>query len=152
MLSGSVDSLKRLFVQKARVVMLISHFFHNFHCQLIVINRDIGCLKNRCQFMLGRRHLVVFGFDRDSELPEFLIQIVHIFRNVRLNHSEIMILHLLSFRGRSANQCPSRKEQILSFLVIVLFNQEILLLGADCRVDTFHILISNQVKHFDCFC
>ena len=62
MFSTSVDSIKWFFMKQADKVMFFCNLLHNFHCQLIVVNRYVCGIKYRCQLMLCRRYFVMFGF------------------------------------------------------------------------------------------
>ena len=76
-LSGTVDALKGLLVEQAGEAVLVGHLFHHLHGELVVVHRHIGRVEYRSQLVLGRGHLVVFGFGRDPKFPERFVQIVH---------------------------------------------------------------------------
>ena len=100
-LTASVDSLKWFLMKEANKIMLVSNLFHNLHGQLIVVNCNICGIEYRSKLMLCRSNLVVFCFCRNTKLPQLNIKIMHISCNLRLQGSEVMILHFLSFRSRS---------------------------------------------------
>ncbi len=64
--------------------------------------------------MLRRRNLVVLCLCGDAQLPELLVQILHVCADTLLDDAKIMVLHLLPFRRRCTKQRASRKHQILS--------------------------------------
>jgi len=101
MLTASVDTVKWLLMKKANQIMLVSNLFHDFHCQLVVVNGNVCSVKYRSQLMLCRSNLVMLCFCRNTKLPEFYVKVMHISGNLRLQGSEVMILHFLSLRSRS---------------------------------------------------
>ena len=72
-LAGAVDSVKRLLMQKACVVVLVRNLLHHLHGQLVVIHGDIGRLKNRCKLMLAGSNLVVLGLGGNALHPDRLL-------------------------------------------------------------------------------
>ena len=101
-LSGTVDALKGLLVEQAGKAVLVGYLFHHLHGKLVVVHRHIGRVEYRSQLVLGRGHLVVFGFGRDAELPERFIQIVHEGGNTGVQSAKIVVLHLLAFGRHGA--------------------------------------------------
>ena len=73
MLAGTVDACKWFFMEQTDQVVTQSHFFHRFHNKLVVIGRNVGCIINRSQFMLGRRHFVMLCLGSNPEFPEFFV-------------------------------------------------------------------------------
>ena len=47
-LAAAVYAGKRFFVEQAHHMVLFSHFLHNFHCQLVVIRRNVCGGEYRC--------------------------------------------------------------------------------------------------------
>ena len=77
--------------------------------------------------MLRRRHLIVLCLGRDPQLPQLLVQILHVRADALPDHTEVVILHLLSLRRRRPEQRASRKLQIRSLHIQIFIHQEILL-------------------------
>ena len=149
MLAGSVNSLEGLLMEQAGETMLVCHLFHYLHGQLVVVYRDVRCLKDRCQLVLRGRDLIVFCLGRNAELPELLIQIMHERGDLRFQDTEVVILHLLSFRRGRSQKRSSAEKKVFSLLIHVLVDEEIFLLGADRRRDACNILLADQMKDFD---
>ena len=61
-----------------------------------------------------------------------------------------MILQLLSFGSRCAEECASCVNQVGSCVVHLLVNEEIFLFGADRCGDAGDILLAEEVQHLDC--
>ena len=69
MLAASVDAVEGFFMEKADKAVLLRCFFHDFHGELVVVNRHVGSIENRGQFVLGRSHFVVFCLGRNAQFP-----------------------------------------------------------------------------------
>ena len=65
-------------MEQADQPVFVRHFLHYFHGKLVVVHRHVGRVKDGRQFVLGGGHFVVFGLGRDSQLPQFLVKVVHI--------------------------------------------------------------------------
>ena len=150
MLSASVYSGKRFFMKQAHKPMLCRNLLHNFHCQLVMVRRDVCCCIDWGKFMLSRGNFVMLCLCQNTQLPKFLIQFFHKSRNPRLNHSEIMIVHLLSLWRLSAKKSTSRKSKIPPLFIHFFCNKEIFLFRSYGCVDAFHIVIAKQMKNTDC--
>ena len=97
MLTGTIDSGKRLLVKQAYQTMLAGHTLHGLHHHLVMINSNIDLSIDRCQLMLCRCTLIVLSLGTDAQTPQFLVQILHERADTRTDASEIMIIHLLAF-------------------------------------------------------
>ena len=62
----------------------------------------VHALIDGSQLMLGRGCLVVLGLGRHSQLPQFLIYIVHIGADPLSDDAEIVVVHLLPLWRHSA--------------------------------------------------
>ena len=58
--------------------MACGNALHHLHSELIVIHGDIGGRENGRQLMLGGGHLIVLRFGCDAQLPQFVVQLLHI--------------------------------------------------------------------------
>ena len=131
-LAAAVYTGKGLFVKKAAHTVSHRYACHHLHHQLVLIGRDIRDGEDRCQFMLARCDFVMFGLCIDSKLPELAVQFFHEGGNTRLDDTEIMILEFLPFRGFRTDQGASAVDQIRTCEIVLLVDEEILLLRADC--------------------
>ncbi len=98
--------------------------------------------------MLGRGHLVVLGLGKHPQLPQLLVQLLHIGADAGLDGAEIMVLQLLALGGPRPEQGAPGKEQVPPLAVHILVNQEILLFrthGAQNALG-FH---AEQLQHPD---
>ena len=51
-LTGAVDALERLLMQEACIIMLVGDLLHHLHRELVVVDGNVGGLKDRCQLVL----------------------------------------------------------------------------------------------------
>ena len=103
MLSGTIDSGKRLLMQQTLHSMLARHPLQCLHHDLIVIHRDIDFRVDRRQFMLCRSHLVMLGLCGNTNFPEFNIDVAHKRRDPLADRAEIMIVQFLAL-GRPGSK------------------------------------------------
>ena len=130
-LAGAIDAREGLFMQQAHETMPEGNFLHDLHRQLVVIGCDVGCCINRGQLMLRRGDFVVLGLGKDAKLPELLVEVLHEFRDPRLDGAEIVIIELLSLRGLRAKERPAAEDEVLALVKHLAVNKEVFLLGAD---------------------
>ena len=97
--------------------MTVRNLLHGLHHKLVVIHRYIGGFINGRQFMLCGSYLIMLGFGRNPQFPEFNIQILHEGPNSLPNGAIIVIFQFLSFRSRCTKQGSSGKNQVISLLL-----------------------------------
>ena len=98
--------------------------------------------------MLAGSNLVVLGLGGHAQLPELLVQLLHERRNLGTDDTEVVLLQLLTLGRGSTEQGAAGKDQILTCLVVLLLDKEVLLLGADGGGDVVHIL-AEQLQDTD---
>ena len=77
MLSGTVDSIKRLLMEDDLQMMLLSNFLHYDHKHHILVY-CLRCLtEQRSTFKLIRSDLIVTGLKENSKLVGFGLKILH---------------------------------------------------------------------------
>ena len=96
MLARAVYAGKGLFVQQADKAVAICDLLHDLHADLVLIVCGVCIGINRCHLVLSRGDLVMPRFRQNAELPQLLVEILHVFGNTRTDRSEIVILKLLS--------------------------------------------------------
>ena len=146
MLTGTIHAVKRLFMHQANEAVLLRDALHNLHGQLVMVACNVGCGKYGRHFVLGRCNLIVLGLGEDAQLPQFLVQLLHERCHARADRTEIVVLHLLPLGRLGAEQRAAGEDQVLTLGVILLFNEEIFLLGADRGGYTANVL-SEQLEH-----
>jgi hypothetical protein len=70
---------------------------HNCHHHLVLVVGKVGFGKLGSKLELAGRDLVMPSFYGDSQPVEFSLDIFHVGKNLRVDGSEVMVLHLLSF-------------------------------------------------------
>ena len=102
MFAAAVDPGKGLFVEQAYHAVLSRHTLHDLHGQLILIGRQVDGGIDGSKLMLGRRHLIVLRFGKDSQLPQLGIQLLHERGHARLDGAKVMVVQLLTLGGLGA--------------------------------------------------
>ena len=145
MLSGTVDSLERLFVKEADEIVLSCDFLHYLHRKLVVISSDVSCCEDRCELVLCGSNFVMLCSSKDSELPEFFVQVLHESLYAGLDNAEVMIFHLLALRRKCSEKCSACVNEILSLIVHLLVDEEVFLLRSDCCSDGSNVVLSEDL-------
>ena len=94
--------------------MFYSHPLHGLHNDLVVVNRYIGRLINGRKLVLCRRNLIMLRLGCYPQLPELLVEILHILANTLSDYAKVMILHLLTLGSGRAEKGSACKHQIRS--------------------------------------
>ena len=128
MLAGTAHTFIWLLMKQTSHVMLYRNSLHSFHNQLIMVYRNIGSLINRRQLMLCGCYLIVLRFCRNTQFPQFLIQVLHVGADTLSDNTKIVIFHLLSLRSGSTKQSTACKHQVFSLQEQIFIHQEIFLL------------------------
>ena len=100
--------------------------------------------------MLGRGDLVVLGLGEDAELPQLIVQILHIGEDAWLDAAKVVIIQLLTLWGTSSEQGASGVNQILALGVQLLGDEEIFLLGTDRGDYLLDVLVAEQLQYTQC--
>ena len=147
MLARSVDAGEGLFVQQADHAVLLGHPLQRDHHQLLMVGREVGILEHRRELELARRDLVVARLGRNSELEQLAFALEHEGEHPFGNRAEIMILELLAFRRRRAEQRSAGRQQIRPREKEMPVDQEIFLLGAGVRDHRSRILVTEKLQN-----
>ena len=130
-LTRTVDALKRLFVQQADEAVTVSDALHDLHGQLVVVDRNVGGLKDRSHLVLAGCDLVVLGLGVDAELPQLFVKLCHECLDTRTDGAEIVVIHLLTLGCGCTEQGTAGQNEVGTLGVIALVDEEIFLLRAD---------------------
>ena len=139
-LAGTIYAFKRLLMQQAGEAVLLCHRAHDLHGQLIVVSSDVGGGEDRRHLVLARCNLVMLGLGEDTQLPQFLVKILHKGSYTRTECTKVVIVHLLTLRGHCTKQSAAGEDQVLALRVILAVDQEVLLLRAYGGGYTLNIL------------
>ena len=145
-LARAVHALVGLFMQQTDQPVPLRHLFHHGHHQQVLIHCKIQRHKHGCQLMLPRRHLVVLGFGKHAKAPQFFVHLRHKFADAGFEGSEIMILQLLPFGRRRAEQRAPGIKQILAAAKKLRVGDKILLLSADGGLNPLGAVIPEKAQ------
>jgi len=134
-LARAVDTREGFLMQQTHEVMSQGDFLQGIHRQLVVVGRHVDGREDRGQFVLRRRHLVVLRLGGDSELPQFVVDLVHEAGHAFVQGAEVVVLQFLASRRLGTKQRPAGQDQVEAFLVERAIDQKILLLGPHRRHD-----------------
>ena len=127
--------------------MLLRDLLHDLHRELVVVCSYVGRGVDRRKLMLSRSDLVMLSLGQDAQLPEFFIQVFHEFRDARLDHAEIVVIHFLPFRRLGAEQRAPGKAKIRPRIIHFFCYQKIFLLRSDRRDDTFRGIVAEEPEY-----
>ena len=97
MLARAIDTGKRFLMQQTDQSVPACHFFHEIHKNLVVVGGKVGPFKNRCKFILVRRHFVMTGGHRNTKFIRLFRNLEHEIQHPLLDGSEILVFELLTF-------------------------------------------------------
>ena len=131
--------------------MFVCYFLHQLHCQLVLVNSDIGRCIDRCKLMLTWGNFIVACLGIYSKAPQLMIQGLHVSGHTCSQRTEVMILKLLPLRTSGSDECASGIDKILAPFIILFVNQEVFLLSTYSSDDSLHISLAEKMKYFDSF-
>ena len=149
MLAGAIDAGKGLFVQQAHQAVAVCHLLHHLHHQLVLVAGGVGVGVDGGHLVLGGGHLIVLGLAEHAQLPQLLVQILHIGGHPGTDGAEVVVLQLLALGGLGAEQGPAAHPQILPLGVLGLVDQEVLLLRAHLSHHPLGLRVAEQPQDAD---
>ena len=96
--------------------------------------------------MLTGGNLVMLGLGEHAELPQLLVQFLHVSGNTRAERTEIMVVQLLTLGRLRAEQRTPAQAEIHALEEQLAVNEEILLLRADLRDHLVYVLAAEQMQ------
>ncbi len=147
MLARTVDACEWLFMKQAYETVLFCNFLHYFHGKLVMIGSDICCAVNRSKFVLSRSNFIMLCLCKDSQFPQFLVEISHIFGNFLLDRTEIMIFKFLTLRRHCSEKSTSAHDKVFSLRVKFSGNEEIFLFRAYGSLDDLNFVVSEKFQN-----
>ena len=130
-LAGAVHVLEGLLVLEAGQAVARGHELELLHREEVVVDGERALLKDRRELVLGRRDLVVLGLDRDAELPELVVDLLHEVVDRGADGAEVVLLQLLALDRLAAKERAPAVDEVGARLVVLLLDEEVLLLRAD---------------------
>jgi len=142
--TGTVHSCERFLMKQAAHTVAAGNFFKDTHHDLVVVCSDIYRCVDRSQLMLCRCNLVMLCLGCYAQFPALLVDFFHVCGDSLTDGSEIMVIHLLSFRRHGTEKCSSCVDQVFSLEPFLFVNQEIFLFSSNGRSYFFGSCISEK--------
>ena len=98
--------------------------------------------------MRAGSNLVVLGLGGHAQLPQLLVQFLHERGHFGADDAEVVLFQLLTLGRGSTEQGAAGEDQVLTGLVVLFLDQEVLLLRADGGGNVVHIL-AEQLQDAD---
>ena len=122
------------------------NLLHDLHGQLVVVGSNIGSGINGSQFVLCRSYLVMLRLCQDTQLPQFLVQILHKCRDSGFDNTKVVVIHFLPLGRLGTKQGPAGVDQILALLIQFFGYQEVFLLGTYGGANTLCIRVAKELQ------
>ena len=111
-LARAVDAREGLFVQQAHKVVALGDLFHRLHDELVLVARGVGVGVDGGHLVLAGRDLVVLGLGEYAELPQLLVQLLHVSAHARAEGAEVVVVQLLTLGRLCAEERAAAQLQI----------------------------------------
>ena len=82
--------------------------------------------------MLSRSNFVVLCLCRNTELPEFLVEFVHVSRNSFLDVTEVVVFKFLTLWRLCTEKCSACDNEVFTFVIKGLVYEEVFLFSTCC--------------------
>ena len=99
-------------MEQADQTVPVGDLLHDLHCDLVLVAGRVGVAVNRRHFVLGGRHFIVLGLGEHPELPELVVEVLHIGGDSWPDRAKIVILQLLSSGRLGSEERPSGHDQV----------------------------------------
>ena len=125
--------------------------FYGRHEQLVVVDCQIGFLKDGCQFKLIGCHFVMPCLDGNAQTVAHVFQFVHECIDPFGDGAEIMVFELLVFCSGMSHQGTSAELQIGAGIVKGQVDEEVFLFPAERGNDFLHVFVEVLAAVYGCF-
>jgi hypothetical protein len=126
-LSGTVDSIKGLFLTKASKAVLGSDFLNDLHDDQVLVNlSSVHAIKGG-KFVLVRGDFTVTSLKGDSHLPALFLDFLHAqeSRVGKRERGHVMVTHLLVTRSDLTHDGTASKLKIRAAVELVTGDKEL---------------------------
>ena len=130
-LARAVDAGEGLLVEQAHEPVMRGAPPQHVHHEHLVVGGDVGVLEDRGDLVLARGDLVVPGLDRDAQLVQPALDLVHEAHDPLLDRPEVVIVELVALRRGRPDERAAAHLQVQTLVEEVAIDQEVLLLGAE---------------------
>ncbi len=149
-LTGTVDSCKRFFVEQADHAVAFCHAFQCGHDHLVVVGGNVGLFVNRSDFELSGGYFVVTGLYRDSQFVEFVLNVHHERKYAAGNCTEVVVIQFLSFSRLGTEKGSAGHHEVGACKVEVAVNEEVFLFGTGIGSNAVTGLVAENLKDALC--
>ena len=111
-LARAVHAGEGLFMQQAHKAVALGDLFHRLHDELILVACGVGVNIDGGHLVLAGRDLVVLGLGEHAELPQLLVQLLHISAHARTEGTEVVVVQLLTLGRLGAEERAAAQLQI----------------------------------------
>ena len=108
-LTRTVDTSERLLMQQTHKAVLLRRMTQGRHDQLLMVAGHVCRFKDRSNFKLTWRYLVVTSLRRNSQLIQGLFYILHKDLNALRNGTKVVIIKFLTLSRSPAKQSTTRQ-------------------------------------------
>lgn len=122
---------------------------HLFHGEQVLVDGTVGVGEDGRKLVLRGRNFVVLGLGCNAELPQIVVELFHEFIDRGADGTEVVLIELLAFARRRAEERTTGHDQVVAAFVILFSDEEILLLGAD-RSDDLVAVFAEETQHALC--
>ena len=124
---------------------------HLFHGEQVLVDGAVGVGEDGRKLVLRGRDFVVLGLGCNAELPQIIVELFHEFVDRWADGAEVVLIELLAFARRCAEERTTGHDQVVAAFVIFFSDEEILLLRAD-RSDDLVAVFAEETQHALCLC
>lgn len=92
--------------------MTLGDLFHRLHDELVLVARGVGVDVDGSHLVLAGRDLVVLGLGEHTELPQLLIELLHVSTHAGTKRAEVVVIELLTLGGLGAEEGAAAQTQV----------------------------------------
>lgn len=129
MLSGTVHTTERLFMEKDLELMSVGYTVHDIHSQQVVVDCQHGFFEHRCNLELGRSNFVVSCLDRASQSSQFVLAFTNCGQDACGDLAKVVVFQLLVTGRETTNKSTAGDLQVRAESVEASIDKEEFLLG-----------------------
>jgi hypothetical protein len=109
-----------------------------------VVGGDVGLLEDGRGLVLAGGHLVVAGLDRDAELEQLVLRLLHEGQDAVLDAAEVVVLQLLPLRRLGPHQRAPAATEVGPQRVERAVDEEVLLLRAHGGHHALRVVVAEE--------
>ena len=99
-------------MQQADETVALGDLLHRLHDELVLIVGGVGVAVDGSHLVLTGGDLVVLGLGEHAELPQLLVQLLHVSAHARTEGAEVVVVQLLTLGRLCAEERAAAQLQI----------------------------------------